>query len=288
MTPEETSHTEREREREREIVTSFSLPKYFRRFIYLISKRQKSTLIKNSITPVTSNRFIVRGLLTLKRSLTQFACSTLQSLSSGFKFGLGMLAAFLTAGLLAVAVTGVMNSFSDGETLTAGKLNTNFQTLKTAIASIETIPPGTIVAFGGTTAPTGWLLCDGTQISQTTYSNLYAAIGCNFGCSGGNFHLPDLRGRFLRGRDGGSGRDPDSGARTAMNTGGNSADNVGSVQGDDFKSHTHDVYVHDWNSNLLLGRSGNSGAITQTYLTGATGGNETRPVNAYVNFIVKQ
>ena len=199
-----------------------------------------------------------------------------------------MLAAFLTAGLLAVAVTGVMNSFSDGETLTAGKLNTNFQTLKTAIASIETIPPGTIVAFGGTTPPTGWLLCDGTAVNQTTYANLYAAIGCNFGCSGGNFHLPDLRGRFLRGRDGGSGRDPDSGARTAMNTGGNSADNVGSVQGDDFESHTHDVYVHDWNSNLLLGRSGNSGAITQTYLTGATGGNETRPVNAYVNFIVKQ
>ena len=47
-----------------------------------------------------------------------------------------MLAAFLTAGLLAVAVTGVMNSFSDGETLTAGKLNTNFNTLKAAIESL--------------------------------------------------------------------------------------------------------------------------------------------------------
>ncbi len=203
-----------------------------------------------------------------------------------------MLAAFLTAGLLAVAVTGVMNSFSDGETLTAGKLNTNFQTLKTAIASIETIPPGTIVAFGGTTAPTGWLLCDGTQISQTTYSNLYAAIGCNFGCSGGNFHLPDLRGRFLRGRDGGSGRDPDSGTRTAMNTGGNSADNVGSVQGDAFKSHTHSIAKANGNTCTGCGNIYTyldaAQVIDNTAIIQNTGGNETRPVNASVNFIVKQ
>jgi microcystin-dependent protein len=240
----------------------------------------------------------VRGLLTLKRSLTQFACSTLQSLSSGFKFGLGMLAAFLTAGLLAVAVTGVMNSFSDGETLTAGKLNTNFQTLKTAIASIETIPPGTIVAFGGTTPPTGWLLCDGTAVNQTTYANLYAAIGCNFGCSGGNFHLPDLRGRFLRGRDGGSGRDPDSGARTAMNTGGNSADNVGSVQGDAFQGHWHDLHLVTNSSTMGGGDNTGStgivrtGAVQNAASDGVNGiprtTSETRPVNASVNFIVKQ
>ena len=40
------------------------------------------------------------------------------------------------AGLLAVAVTGVMNTFSDRETLTAGKLNTNFNSLKAAIESL--------------------------------------------------------------------------------------------------------------------------------------------------------
>ncbi len=49
---------------------------------------------------------------------------------------MGILAAFITAGLLAVAVTGVMNSFQDGETLTAGKLNTNFNSLKAAIESL--------------------------------------------------------------------------------------------------------------------------------------------------------
>jgi microcystin-dependent protein len=215
---------------------------------------------------------------------------------------MGMVAAFITVGLLAVAVTGVMNTFSDGETLTAGKLNTNFNSLKTAIASIETIPPGTIVAFGGTTAPTGWLLCDGTQVSQTTYANLYAAIGCNFGCSGGNFHLPDLRGRFLRGRDGGAGLDPDRGARGPMNTGGNSADNVGSVQGDAFQGHWHNLRV-TLNSTTGGGTGDNTGggaaapnitnSVVQTIVTDGTNGtpritSETRPVNAYVNFIVKQ
>ena len=211
--------------------------------------------------------------------------SLFHDLSNGFKFGLGILAAFVTAGLLAVAVTGVMNSFSDGETLTAGKLNTNFQTLKTAIASIETIPPGTIVAFGGTTAPTGWLLCDGFPVSQTTYANLYNTIGCNFGCSGGNFNLPDLRGRFLRGRDGGAGLDPDRGTRSAMSTGGNSADNVGSVQGDDFKSHTHGGVVNSVSATKFVTPGGDFQFLQNT---SATGGNETRPVNAYVNFIVKQ
>jgi microcystin-dependent protein len=179
-------------------------------------------------------------------------------------------------------LVGTYNSFSDGETLTASKLNANFNALKTAIASTV----GTISAYGGNTAPTGWLLCDGTAVSQTTYADLFAVIGCNFGCSGGNFNLPDLHGRFLRGRDGGALRDPDSGTRTAMSIGGNTADNVGSVQVDELKSHTHTMMSPtELNGNGVGGNpvwEGNGAGNT-----GATGGNETRPVNAYVNWIVK-
>ncbi len=54
----------------------------------------------------------------------------------GWFSGLGIASGLATAGLLAVAVTGVMNSFQDGETLTAGKLNTNFNSLKAAIESL--------------------------------------------------------------------------------------------------------------------------------------------------------
>src|SRR3954467_12625321 len=67
----------------------------------------------------------------------------------------------------------------------------------------EVVPPGTIVAYGGDTAPPGWLICDGAKVSRVEYANLFAAIKINWG-QGNNvdtFTLPDLRGRFLRGVD---------------------------------------------------------------------------------------
>ena len=94
------------------------------------------------------------------------------------------------------------------------------------------VPSGTILPFGGVTAPAGWLLCDGSAVSRAVYANLYSAIGGVWGSGDGSstFHLPDLRGRFIRGRDGGVARDPDRTTRTAANSGGNTGDNVGSVQ----------------------------------------------------------
>jgi microcystin-dependent protein len=213
------------------------------------------------------------------------------SFQKGIFQGMGIVVVILFFLGTAWAVTGLVgtyNSFSDGETLTASKLNANFTSIKAALSSFKTAldaTTGTISAYGGNTAPTGWLLCDGTAVSQTTYADLFAVIGCNFGCSGGNFNLPDLRGRFLRGRDGGALRDPDSGTRTAMSTGGNTADNVGSVQVDELKSHTH-------SANWAPGTGGANGSPLDLLRnsissTNATGGNETRPVNAYVNWIVK-
>ena len=95
-------------------------------------------------------------------------------------------------------------------------------------------PAGTIVAYGGTTAPGGWLLCDGTAINRITYSSLFDVIGTNFGEGDGSttFNLPDFRGMFLRGADNGKGRDIDSASITELVAGGNSGDNVGSYQGD--------------------------------------------------------
>jgi len=93
------------------------------------------------------------------------------------------------------------------------------------------IPTGVIMPFGGVAVPTGWLLCDGASLSRTTYAKLFAAIGMSWGTANGtSFNLPDLRGRFLRGRDGGTARDPNAATRTASATGGNTGDNVGSVQ----------------------------------------------------------
>lgn len=46
------------------------------------------------------------------------------------------------------------------------------------------------------TPPTGWLICDGSAVSQATYSALYAVIGTTYGNpGGGNFNLPDMKGK---------------------------------------------------------------------------------------------
>ena len=63
----------------------------------------------------------------------------------------------------------------------------------------DTVPIGSIIEYGTTTAPTGWLVCDGSYVSKTEYSELYSAIGDAFLDGGtapsGKFRLPDLQGR---------------------------------------------------------------------------------------------
>ena len=78
--------------------------------------------------------------------------------------------------------------------------------------SVRTIHSGTIQAFHGQVIPTGWLLCDGSTVSRANYKALFDAIGVSSGAGDGatTFHLPDFRGRFLRGHDGTAGRDTDS------------------------------------------------------------------------------
>lgn len=60
------------------------------------------------------------------------------------------------------------------------------------------IPVGSIITFGGSTAPTGFLLCDGSEYGTGVEVALYNVIGTAFGSSGaGLFNVPDLRGRQM-------------------------------------------------------------------------------------------
>lgn len=66
------------------------------------------------------------------------------------------------------------------------------------------IPPSTIFPYAGTavsSAPDGWLFCDGSSYGTATYPNLFAVIGYSYGGSGASFTVPDLRGRVIAGRD---------------------------------------------------------------------------------------
>lgn len=149
---------------------------------------------------------------------------------------------------------------------------------------------GEVFAHTGSTCPTGTLAADGSAISRTTYADLFKAMGTVHGTGDGSttFNLPDYRGRFLRGVNGASSNDPDSSSRTAMATGGNTGNNVGSVQADAFASHNHTIP-----SANAGGAGGNAGAvnaggtINTAFNSQSAGGNETRPKNAYVNYCVR-
>jgi microcystin-dependent protein len=151
-------------------------------------------------------------------------------------------------------------------------------------------PAGAIVAYGGQFAPAGYLLCDGTSYATASYSALFNAIGYAYGGSSANFNVPDLRGRFARGLSGTSGNDPDASSRVASNTGGNTGNNIGSYQGSNFAAHGHFISPMEVvNYNIATG--GVDGTYSTigggTTDTSSAGGNETRPVNVYVNFIIK-
>jgi hypothetical protein len=62
-----------------------------------------------------------------------------------------------------------------------------------AAEDVEPVPPGAIVDFGFTTAPTGYLLCDGAAVSRTTYAALYSVIGTTYGAGDGSttFNVPN-------------------------------------------------------------------------------------------------
>lgn len=83
----------------------------------------------------------------------------------------------------------------------------NLSQLAAAISGI--IGVGSVAFFARSTAPTGWLKCNGAAVSRSAYAALFAAIGTAFGAGDGatTFNLPDFRGEFLRGWDDGRGVD---------------------------------------------------------------------------------
>jgi hypothetical protein len=181
-------------------------------------------------------------------------------------------------------------------------------------------PSGTIIAFGGPKAkiPKGWVICDGTLFDRTnaTYKNLFDAIGVSWGGDGGNkFAVPDLRGQFLRGVTETINLDPDAAtrdkSRPELNSSGNGGNAVGSKQKDVFGFHDHDFkdnghrhavakgYSTDGGTNGPDGgelTNGGHGGVNKIHFSDTNpsninftskGGNETRPTNAYVYYIIK-
>ena len=116
-------------------------------------------------------------------------------------------------------------------------------------------PPGAVIDFAGATVPDGWLICDGSAISRTTYAALFAAIGTLYGTGDGTttFNLPDCRGRAAIGYT-------PSGGHSDVSTLGN---NDGTLLANRRPKHKHVVTngTHAWtntgSANLASGSSVN-------------------------------
>ena len=158
-------------------------------------------------------------------------------------------------------------------------INGNFDTIDTTMKdnANRICPTGSIIMYGASVAPSGWLECDGSAISRTTYSSLFAIIGTTFGEGNGSttFNLPDLRGEFVRGWDNERGVDSDR--------------VLGSSQEDELESHTHPAFGSGY-----LGSTYPYAFITNytddlspIRTVGATGGSETRPRNIALMYIIK-
>lgn len=159
------------------------------------------------------------------------------------------------------------------------------------------VPPGTVTAFAGKTAPNGWLLCDGQSYSISTYRDLYNAIGTTYGGYGQSFQVPDLRGRFPVGKDTG----------TFATLGGKGGEEKHTLTVAEMPAHQHsgnDRAWHDkqkrngqqWFVGLShdrgswMSNAANDGLTNQDTETGTTGGNQAHnnlPPYISLNFIIK-
>ena len=186
---------------------------------------------------------------------------------------------------------------SGGFMQTDGSGNLSFQV-------VAGVPSGAVFCIAVASVPSGYLECNGQSVSRTTFAALFAVIGTQYGSSSGStFKVPDLRGEFIRGFD--NGRGVDSGR------------SVASSQSDQNKQHNHSASSSSSVSdpghkhNILFGIGsfgGSSGAqvprdsgtitnrmsnantgisVSTSTSIGNDGGNETRPRNIAMMYVIK-
>lgn len=178
----------------------------------------------------------------------------------------GVTSAFLSkaGGTMTGAISMGSQKITDLATPTAANDAANKTYVDNALLSFGGLPVGTVIDYAGSGTPTGWLVCDGTAVSRTTYANLFAIIGVAHGVGDGTttFNLPDTQGRATIGTGAGSGL-------TVRALG----DKVGAethvLDVTQIPAHTHSLTVYADTGSAAVG---DGGGATSASTTGSTGG----------------
>lgn len=236
----------------------------------------------NAISGSVGN-FTVNGNLAVTGTTALTGATTLSAALAG------------TTATFSGAISSVSPAFTGTPTAPTAAAGTNTTQIATTAFVQAAGLVGEIKMWGTVSAPTGYLLCDGSSVSTTTYAALFAVIGYTFGGSGASFTLPDYRGRMPIGV---------SGSYALASTGGNA--NATLV------SHTHTASVvdpghsHTFLIGPRLGGSynypsnadspnssgvGTNSAVTNISVTNSTEGssatNANLPPYLAINFIIK-
>ena len=148
------------------------------------------------------------------------------------------------------------------------------------------MPVGSIIPYAGTTIPAGYLLCDGSAISRTTYGALFASIGTTYGEGDGNstFNIPNTNERYLKGNNRGYG------AESLPNIKGNSGSGSNVYNSSDrtppsgaFAKGSSYGNVRGGTEVSLYNTSFNASRSSSTYKDNA----KVNPDHIYVNFVIK-
>ena len=235
--------------------TTFTLPAGKSALIYADGSDEVHNAFKDFYveTLQTTGAATIGGALTLTSDLSVpnggTGVSTLTD--KGILYGQGASAVLATA------------AGTEGQLLRAGA---------SGVPSFSTVsavnPAGAIIMYGAATAPTGYLKCDGSNVSRSTYADLFTAIGTTYGSGDGSltFGIPNLQSRFPIGYDGGS-------SYALAGTGGATTDtptlsgtNAGTaITEAQMPSHTHDSWGNTWPSGSWTGGTGTTqSSVTQT------------------------
>jgi microcystin-dependent protein len=195
----------------------------------------------------------------------------------GTQWKIGNLASLLPAGNGVLVKTGSSFSLANG-------VNGDF--LQVSSGSIQFnstipggIPTGTVVPYAANSAPSGWVICDGSLYGRTALDpspqpNLFGVIGTTYGIGDGltTFAIPDLRGMFVRGFDNGRGLDPLRVFGTDQSFAVESHNHSGTT-GNQSVGHTHpfsgttvSAGSHTHTQNILTGTGGTANALAVSNL----------------------